>query len=801
MKSLYSRKLTSAPLIRSRMVAGLCAPANTLHCFSSALLALSWIVAVWPFMAGPALAQVDTTTHGWPVTPFSSTHPITGVFCEFRNTLTSDHFHNGVDIPKPDGTPVYPVYDGVVTAIGTTANSGDNAYVRVRYTVSGLTKSDAYVHINPNPLLYVGGPVVAYQTVLGTILPGLGHVHFTHGLSGAEMNAIRPVGGFAPYIDNYPPRIMSVRFFLDESATEFLGGRLSGPVDIRVHIQETNAATPADVSISTSNNGTYIVGYRILSADRQTTVYEPPSAGVRFRFDRQPTNNDVHRAFAPGADLSTHIYTITNGNGADAVNTTRTVPNNFLNTETLPVGAYTVMVFSEDTRGLTDAEYLPVTVERGDLVAPAAPVLKAVLNDSTNRVTISWYPNTEPDLLGYRLFYSIDGTIWTQRENETRLTGSVTSISYNNISGGRTFFRLAAVDSASPTNVSQYSDVYGLRLNSSTAKTLIVDGFDRTEGSGSYHQVSHPFVMTHGFSVAGDFSSCANEALLDGSVALGSYAEALWVLGDESTSDETFSSAEQALVKVFLQQGGKLCVSGSEIGYDLDRASGPAQSDRDFLHDFLKTAYVADDANDPSVKGVSGSVFQGFALRYGVIVEGAPYEEDWPDVLAPVNGADVSLSYGVGGAVGAAGVTFQGVFPGGVRPGAVMVLGFPFETITERGKRDSLMARIFTFFGGVSGVDHSVAPPPVATLFGLEQNYPNPFNPATRIRYSLPFSGSVLLTVYDVLGREVSVLVNEAQEAGPHEVSWEARNVSSGVYYCRLMAGASVATRTMTVLK
>ncbi len=775
---------------------------------SSGLPAIAWIVPVWLFMAGPAIAQVDTTTHGWPVAPFFSTHPITGVFCEFRNTLTSDHFHNGVDIPRADGTPVYPVYDGVVTAIGTTANSGDNAYVRVRYSVSGLTKSDAYVHINPNPLLYVGGPVVAYQTVLGTILPGLGHTHFTHGLSGAEMNAIRPVGGFTPYIDLYPPRIMSVRFFLDESSTEFLGGRLSGPVDIRVHIQETSAGTPSDVSSSTSNNGTYIVGYKILSADRTTVVYEPPSAGVRFRFDRQPSNNDVHRVFASGSDLSTHIYTITNGNGADMVNSTKSVPNNFWNTETLPVGSYTVMVFAEDTRRLTDTAYLPVTVERGDLVAPAPPVLKAVLNDSTNRVTISWYPNTEPDLLGYRLFYSLDGTVWTQRDNETRLTRFTTSVSYDNISGGRTFFRLAAVDSASPTNVSQYSDVYGLRLNSSTTKTLIVDGFDRTEGSGSYHLPSHPFVMTNGFSVAGDFSSCANEALLDGSVGLGSYAVVLWVLGDESTSDETFSSAEQGLVQVFLQHGGKLCVSGSEIGYDLDRTSGPSQADRDFLHDFLKTAYVADDANDPTATGVSGSLFEGLSLRYGIVAEGAPYEEDWPDVLAPMNGAGASMSYGASGTAGTAGITFSGLFPGGVRPGAVMVLGFPFETITERGKRDSLMSRIFTFFGGVTGVNHSILPPPVAGTFALEQNYPNPFNPTTAIRYQIggdgdrgSGAGHVRLAVYDVLGREVALLVDEVQESGLHDVTWDARNVASGVYYYRLTAGSSVAVRTMTVLK
>jgi hypothetical protein len=129
------------------------------------------------------------------------------VFCEFRNTLTADHFHSGIDIPSPDGSPVYPVYSGVITAIGTTASSGDNAYVRVRYAVSGFNKSDAYVHIAPNPVLRTGDSVFAHATVIGNILPGLGHVHFTNGASGSELNGIRPGGGVPPYVDADPPEI------------------------------------------------------------------------------------------------------------------------------------------------------------------------------------------------------------------------------------------------------------------------------------------------------------------------------------------------------------------------------------------------------------------------------------------------------------------------------------------------------------------------------------------------------------------------------------------------------------------
>lgn len=738
------------------------------------------------FAAARLCAQTDTTTHGWPVTPFFSSHPITGTFCEFRNTLTSDHFHNGVDVPMPDGTPVYPVYNGTVTAIGTTASSGDNAYVRVRYTVSGLTKSDAYVHINPNPGLAVGDPVFAYQTVLGTILPGLGHVHFTHGLSGSEMNAIRPVGGFTPYLDSYPPRIMSTRFFPDEKDIEFLNGRVSGAVDIRVHVQETNASRSSELSTSTSNNGTYILGYKVLSADRSTVVYEPPSAGVRFRFDRKPYDSDVHRVFAPGSDLSTHIYTVTNGNGADAINSTRSVPNNYWNSELLPVGPYTVMIFTEDTRGWVDTVYLPVVVERGDLLPPAPPVLKAVVNDAPKRVTISWYPNREPDLLGYRLLYSINGTTWAQRESEAALGPDDSTVSYDNISSGRIFFRMVAVDSASPTNVSAFSDIYGLRLNSTTDKTLIVDGFDRTGGSGSYAHPSHPFAMTHGFSVPGDFATCANEALLDGSVVPGSYARIVWILGDESEDDETFSAAEQEIVKTYLRNGGKLFVSGSEIAYDLDRSSGPTEADRNFLHGFLKASYAADDAGEYSVVGAAGSLFSGLSLRYGVIAEGSPYEEDWPDVLGAAEGSNPALLYGAAGANGTAAVAFSGIFPGGAAPGAVVTIGFPFETIGDPAERDSLMNRVFAFFGPVTGVETGPEPGEAVKEFRLEQNYPNPFNPVTTIRYTVGGEAWVRLAVYDVLGREVAVLVNGVRSQGHYEAQFDASGLASGVYVYRM---------------
>ena len=746
-----------------------------------------------------AQAQTDTTTHGWPVTPFFDTHPSTGVFGEFRNTLTSDHFHNGVDVPKPDGSPAYPVFDGVVSAIGTVPDQGDNAYVRVNYRVYGLLKSDAYVHIAPNPLLNVGDSVYAYQTVLGNILPGLGHVHFTNGTS-PYMNAIRPVGGFAPYLDTYPPRILSVRFFLDESSTEFTGGRVSGPVDIRVHIAETSAGRPGDLTSSTTNNGTYLAGYRILSADTATVVFEPPSGGVRYRFDKKPSDSYVDRVYAPGSDLSTHIYTLTNGDGADYINTTQIVNNNAWNTALLPVGDYVVMIFTVDTRGLGDTLYVPVQVTRQDVVPPAAPVLRSVINDSTRKITLSWDANADADLRGYRLFFSVDGTTWTQKENESVLDPAATAISYRNVAGTNTiFFRLAAVDSAAPPNVSAFSDVYGVRLNASMEKTLIVDGFDRTEPSGSYHAVSHPFAMTYGMSDPLDFSTCANDAIIDSSVHLEDFDVVFWLLGDESEHDETFSPLEQEKVKNYLRSGGRLCVSGSEIAYDLDGVSSATASDRDFLHSFLKVQYAGDDANEYSVVGVPSTPFGDLAFRYGVVAEGSPYEEDWPDYFSLSGGSTALLLYDATPSPLIAGAGFSGLFPGGTSPGGVVTIGFPFETMVLRTNRDSLMRRVFRFFDIGTEVGNAGATLPAATT--LAQNFPNPFNPTTTIRFSLAGPEIISLTVFDLLGRSVAVLAAGRYDAGEHTVRFDAHTLASGVYFYQLRAGTTVQTRSLMVLK
>lgn len=85
--------------------------------------------------------------------------------------------------------------------------------------------------------------------------------------------------------------------------------------------------------------------------------------------------------------------------------------------------------------------------------------------------------------------------------------------------------------------------------------------------------------------------------------------------------------------------------------------------------------------------------------------------------------------------------------------------------------------------------------------YRLEQNYPNPFNPITTIRYGLPQKSAVRLAVYNLLGQEVATLLQEEQEAGDHEVKFDASGLSSGVYFYRLVAGAFIQSRKLILLR
>ncbi len=85
--------------------------------------------------------------------------------------------------------------------------------------------------------------------------------------------------------------------------------------------------------------------------------------------------------------------------------------------------------------------------------------------------------------------------------------------------------------------------------------------------------------------------------------------------------------------------------------------------------------------------------------------------------------------------------------------------------------------------------------------FKLEQNYPNPFNPTTTIRYSIPKESFVTIKVYDVIGKEITSLVNERKSTGNYSINFNASNLPSGIYFYRMQAGNFVSTKKLVLLR
>jgi len=85
--------------------------------------------------------------------------------------------------------------------------------------------------------------------------------------------------------------------------------------------------------------------------------------------------------------------------------------------------------------------------------------------------------------------------------------------------------------------------------------------------------------------------------------------------------------------------------------------------------------------------------------------------------------------------------------------------------------------------------------------YHLSQNYPNPFNPLTTIEYSVPQKENVKLTVYDMLGKQIAILINEVKNPGHYKINFDAQNLTSGIYFYKIEAGNFSDYKKMILIK
>ncbi|NOZ40714.1 MAG: hypothetical protein GXP24_10885 [Planctomycetes bacterium] len=345
-----------------------------------------------------------------------------------------------------------------------------------------------------------------------------------------------------------------------------------------------------------------------------------------------------------------------------------------------------------------DGGVTPITMLPGKVTDVRAETAGA------DSVTVSWTPpvaNTYNGgtATGYRIYGSTNGYGF---DGGTFVAGGATA-SYTltglDPSAGAYYFKVVAVNAGGE---SAGSEVVAALPNAGPKGILIVNGFDRLSRQQNPVQAgaervrprqSNSFDYSVQVAEAIEASSpdlvvdtASNEAVIAGDVLLSNYQAVVWISGEESTVDSTFDGAEQSLVGNYLNNGGQLFVSGTEIGWDLDAQAGGTT----FYNDSLRADYVSDDANTYNVAGAVGSIFEGLSFSFddGTLF----YDADFPDVITELGGATRALNY-VGGAGGGAAIQYDS--------GASTKLvnfAFPFETITSDADRTAVFSRVLDFF-------------------------------------------------------------------------------------------------------
>jgi hypothetical protein len=341
-----------------------------------------------------------------------------------------------------------------------------------------------------------------------------------------------------------------------------------------------------------------------------------------------------------------------------------------------------------------------------DLVElPEPPTHLALQNVGAGRVRVSWQPSPTDTVglvgdaaTGYRVYTSTDGLGWSDGVPVTgTMAYTLTHLPLHSL----LFVRVTATNDGGE---SFPSEALAARVGGD-AGLLLVNGFDRLDRAMMIPETDpvegynmrmfldrmnrYDYAVQHGEVISVPFDSASNEAVRDGvgGRSLNDYAVVDWILGEESTADETLDATERALLAGLLADEGALFLSGTEVGWHLDELG----ADRDFYNEVLRADYAGDDAGTYEVAPVTGSIFDGLgSFRFD-----APgmYDADYPDVMFPVNGSTAALSYS-GGTGGTAAVQYADA----IGCERLVYWGFPFEAVWPE-QRPAAMGRVLDFLG------------------------------------------------------------------------------------------------------
>ncbi|MBN1542983.1 hypothetical protein JW992_12625, partial [candidate division KSB1 bacterium] len=282
-------------------------------------------------------------------------------------------------------------------------------------------------------------------------------------------------------------------------------------------------------------------------------------------------------------------------------------------------------------------------------------------------------------------------------------------------------------------------------------------------------------------------------ALLD---ELMKYDAVVWFTGDDH--DSTLTLTEQMLIRSYLDSGGRLLLTGQNIGFDL--VADGTESDSLFFAEVLHAQFIADVTENYTVLGVNGDpIVDRVSVRFTGQYPQAENQVS-QSVIAPIAPA-VTLMHYIPSFLGAA-IRCENPENGS----RWVYLAFGMEGIAglQSTSAADLLDRILSWLRlySTSVQKNSTVMP---QEFLLTQNYPNPFNPETRIALQLPEPARVKARVVNVLGQEIRLLFDRRLDSGVHTLHWDGRDdagsaVGAGVYWLSVrMEGESGAAQSGAV--
>jgi hypothetical protein len=362
---------------------------------------------------------------------------------------------------------------------------------------------------------------------------------------------------------------------------------------------------------------------------------------------------------------------------------------------------------------------------------PTAPNTVRAVSNNTGELTVNWAAGASTPAgvygaaaTGFNIYTSTDGYGFSLAST----VGNVTSATISGFDPAvPLYIKVTAINSGGE---SLGSEVMTALPSGGAKDILVVSGFDRygrdhnfryayadnpdglTDRVWSRYNNSFDYVVQVASAIqaarpGAHVASTSNEAVISGAVNLNDYDKVIWILGSESTVNDTFNATEQTKVEQFIANGGHLFLSGSNIAWDLD-----AQNNGDsFVKNTLGASYVVDDAGTYTAVVAAGGIFAG--LSSSVFSNGSAYSQldgqlynvTDPDVLAVTAGSVVAMTYS-GGANAGTTAAIQRRGTGG--RGNVVMLAFPFEAMTNATRRTQVMSRVLGFFSP-TGVPDLVA--------------------------------------------------------------------------------------------